>query len=158
MEALGCRAVPSNRPQVCSISFDLCSFLTIARYVQTSFPNILSRRIQRRAIITEAQSLTKSYSAMAPEMVLDRYSKSCQRTIFRLFEWCPGKADGLIAKDCLLTLVKSRLALGSPGCLVVCSSPCRKWLNTQKIAVDSAQYSPLHLSTVYYSPPQPNSA
>ena len=25
-----------------------------------------------------------------------------------------------IAKDCLLTLVKSRLALGSPGCLVVC--------------------------------------
>ena len=24
------------------------------------------------------------------------------------------------AKDCLLTLVKSRLALGSPGCLVVC--------------------------------------
>ena len=25
-----------------------------------------------------------------------------------------------IAKDCLLTLVKSRLALGSPGCLFVC--------------------------------------
>ena len=24
------------------------------------------------------------------------------------------------AKDCLLTLVKSSLALGSPGCLVVC--------------------------------------
>ena len=81
MEALGCRAVPSNRPQVCSISFDLSSFLTIARYGQTSFPNILSRRIQRKAITTEAQSLTKSYSAMAPEMVADRYSKSCQRTI-----------------------------------------------------------------------------
>ena len=32
------------------------------------------------------------------------------------------------AKDCLLTLVKSRLALGSPGC----SSPCRKWPNTQE--------------------------
>ena len=37
----------------------------------------------------------------------------------------------LIAKDCLLTLVKSRLALGSPGCLFVRLSPCRKWLNTQ---------------------------
>ena len=34
----------------------------------------------------------------------------------------------LIAKDCLLTLVKSRLALGSPGC----SWPCRKWPNTQE--------------------------
>ena len=32
------------------------------------------------------------------------------------------------AKDCLLTLVKSRLALGSPGC----SSPCRIWPNTQE--------------------------
>ena len=41
-----------------------------------------------------------------------------------------------IAKDCLLTLVKSRLALGSPGCLVGCSfvhlSPCQKWPNTQE--------------------------
>ena len=35
-----------------------------------------------------------------------------------------------IAKDCLLTLVKSRLALGSPGC--DCSSPCQKWPNTQE--------------------------
>ena len=40
--------------------------------------------IQRKAITTEAQSLTKSYSAMAPEMIADRYSKSCQRTIFWL--------------------------------------------------------------------------
>ena len=37
--------------------------------------------------------------------------------------------------DCILqktafSLVKSRLALGSPGCY--CSSPCQKWLNTQK--------------------------
>ena len=31
MEALGCRAVPSNRPHVCSFSFDICSFLIIAR-------------------------------------------------------------------------------------------------------------------------------
>ena len=37
-----------------------------------------------------------------------------------------------IAKDCLLTLVKSRLALGSPGCSFVRSSPCRKCPNTQK--------------------------
>ena len=35
------------------------------------------------------------------------------------------------AKDCLLTLVKSRLALGSPRCSFGCSSPCRKWPNTQ---------------------------
>ena len=28
--------------------------------------------------------------------------------------------EGNFAKDCLLTLVKSRLALGSPGCLVGC--------------------------------------
>ena len=42
--------------------------------------------------------------------------------------------------------------------LVGCLWPCQKWLNTQKLAVDSAQYSPLHRSTVYYSPPQPNSA
>ena len=40
-------------------------------------------------------------------------------------------------------------------CLVGCLSPCRKWLNTQKSAVDSSQYSPLHCSRVYYSPPQP---
>ena len=26
---------------------------------------------------------------------------------------------GIFAKDCLLTLVKSSLALGSPGCLIV---------------------------------------
>ena len=31
-----------------------------------------------------------------------------------------------IAKYCLLTLVKSRLALASPVCLFGCSSPCRK--------------------------------
>ena len=37
------------------------------------------------------------------------------------------------AKDCLLTLVKGRLALRSPGCrLFVRLSPCRKWPNTQK--------------------------
>ena len=36
----------------------------------------------------------------------------------------------IIKKDCLLTLVKSRLALGSPGCLVGCLLPCRKWPNT----------------------------
>ena len=56
------------------------------------------------------------------------------------------------------SLVKSRLALGSTGWMFDCLSPCRKWLNTQKKAVDSAQHSPLHRSTVYYSPPQPNSA
>ena len=37
----------------------------------------------------------------------------------------------VFAKDCLLTLVKGRLALGSPGCSFVCLSPCQKWPNTQ---------------------------
>ena len=37
------------------------------------------------------------------------------------------------AKDCLLTLVKSRLALGSPGCRsFVRLSPCQKWPNTKE--------------------------
>ena len=37
-------------------------------------------------------------------------------------------------------------------------SPCRNgWIHRQ-IAVDSAQYSPVHRSSVYYSPPEPNSA
>ena len=42
-------------------------------------------------------------------------------------------SDGIFAKDCLLTgLVKSRLALGSPGWLVVrLGSPCQKWPITQ---------------------------
>ena len=38
----------------------------------------------------------------------------------------------VIAKDCLLTLVKSRLALGSPGCSFVRLSPCQKWPNTKE--------------------------
>ena len=37
-----------------------------------------------------------------------------------------------IAKDRLLTLVKSRLALRSPGCLFGCLSPCQKLPNTQE--------------------------
>ena len=37
-----------------------------------------------------------------------------------------------IAKDRLLTLVKSRLALGSPGCLFGCLSSCLKLPNTQE--------------------------
>ena len=36
---------------------------------------------------------------MAPEMVADRYSKSCQRTISWLFEWYTGKADDLIVSS-----------------------------------------------------------
>ena len=31
-----------------------------------------------------------------------------------------------------MVMVKSRLALGSPGWLFGCSSPCRKWPNTQE--------------------------
>ena len=47
------------------------------------------------------------------------------------------RVDGIsgsrsFAKDCLFTLVKSRLALGSPGWLFVRLSPCRKWPNTQE--------------------------
>ena len=38
----------------------------------------------------------------------------------------------IFAKDCLLTLVKSRLALGSPGCSFVRLSPCQKWPNTKE--------------------------
>ena len=80
-----------------------------------------------------------------------------------------------IAKDCLLTLVKSRLALGSPGCSVVRSSPCRKWLNTQTnscwlrpvqpstpqfslLQPTTAQFSLVKTSTVQYSPVQPSTA
>ena len=44
-----------------------------------------------------------------------------------------------IAKDCLLTLVKSRLALGSPGCLFVCSFVCHHAKNgpiRRKMVID----------------------
>ena len=39
---------------------------------------------------------------------------TCQK-VFNVF----SKWNALIAKDCLLTLVKGRLALGSPGCSVI---------------------------------------
>ena len=45
----------------------------------------------------------------------------------------------LFAKDCLLTLVKSRLALGSSGWLVVCSVGChhaQHGLIHRKVVVD----------------------
>ena len=45
-------------------------------------------------------------------------------------------SEHLITADLLqkiaFSLFKSRLALGSPGCSVGCSSPCRKWPNTQE--------------------------
>ena len=42
-----------------------------------------------------------------------------------------------ITKDCLLTLVKSRHALGSPVWSFVCSSQRRKWLNTWLLTAPS---------------------
>ena len=37
----------------------------------------------------------------------------------------------IILQKTAFSLVKGRLALGSPGCCVGCLSPCRKWPNTQ---------------------------
>ena len=51
----------------------------------------------------------------------------------------PYKQNLWIAKDCLLTLVKSRLALGSPGCLFVCSFVCHHAKNgpiQRKMVID----------------------
>ena len=58
------------------------------------------------------------------------------------------RVDGIsgsrsFAKDCLFTLVKSRLALGSPGWLFVRLSPCRKWPNTQ----ENGCYCPLVITS-----------
>ena len=65
----------------------------------------------------------------------------------------------IFAKDCPLTLAKSRLALGSPGWLVgwlFCwSSPSRKWLNTQ---TNSCWIRPVQPSTPQYSLLQPTTA
>ena len=42
------------------------------------------------------------------------------RLLLSLNSWSPRTHQGLgFAKDCLLTLVKGRLALGSPGCSFV---------------------------------------
>ena len=48
-----------------------------------------------------------------------------QKKMFDIINWWllhrfNGNNRSHFAKDCLLTLVKSRLALGSPGCLFVC--------------------------------------
>ena len=81
-----------------------------------------------------------------------------------------------IAKDCLLTLVKSRLALGSPGCLVgwlfvtmpkmaeYTEISC--WLRPVQpitpqyslLQPTTAQFSLVKPSTVQYSPVQPTTA
>ena len=67
-----------------------------------------------------------------------------------------------IAKDCLLTLVKSRLALGSPGWLVVTMPKMGEYtqflLTPPSIAQctslqsTTANHSPVQLSTDQYSP------
>ena len=61
----------------------------------------------------------------------------------------------IFAKDCLQTLVKSRLAQGSPGWLFGCHHAKNGWTH-RKIAVDSAQYSPVHRSKAQYSSVQPS--
>ena len=97
----------------------------------------------------------------------------CEEIIQVAYHWA---LIVVVAKDCLLTLVKSRLALGSPGCRsFVRLSPCQKWLNTQTnscwlrpvqpstpqfslLQPTTAQFSLVKTSTVKYSPVHPSTA